>query len=352
MPILLYGANGYTGELVARRAAARGMAPSRLILAGRRAEALAPLAAELGFEARAFGLDGPNEIDRALRGVDVVLSCAGPFAHTARALAEACLRGRVHYLDITGETSVFEALWARDAEARAAGVMLLPGAGFDVVPTDCLAAHLAARLPSATRLRLAFQAGTGTMSRGTTLTAIEGVGQGGLVRREGALVRVPAAHETIEVDFGDGPVAAVAIPWGDVFTAYVTTGIPNIEVFVAVPRLARSLLRATRVLGPVLASAPVRRLLAAGARAGRPGPSASQRLARRSRLWGEARDDAGRAVVSRLETPEPYELTSIAALALAERALEGDAPPGYQTPARAYGQDLVLTFSGVTRRDD
>jgi short subunit dehydrogenase-like uncharacterized protein len=350
MPILLYGANGYTGELVARRAAARGLAPSRLILAGRRAEALAPLTAQLVLEARVFALDGADQIDRALRGVDVVLNCAGPFAHTATPLVEACLRGRVHYLDITGETSVFEALWARDAEARSAGVMLLPGAGFDVVPSDCLAAHLAARLPSATHLRLAFQAGT--MSRGTALTAIEGVGQGGLVRRDGALVRVPAAHATIEVDFGDGPVGAVAIPWGDVFTAYFTTGIPNIEVFVAVPRLARAFLRATRVLAPVLASAPVRRLLEAGARAGRPGPSESQRLTRRSRLWGEARDDAGRAVVSRLETPESYELTSIAALALAERALEGDAPPGYQTPARAYGQDLVLAFPGVTRRDD
>jgi short subunit dehydrogenase-like uncharacterized protein len=345
--ILLYGANGYTGELVARRAAARG---SRLILAGRRGEALAPLAAELGFEQRAFALDRPDEIDRALVGVDVVLSCAGPFTQTAKPLVDACLRARAHYLDITGEVAVFQMLWARDAEARAAGIMLLPGAGFDVVPSDGLAAHLAARLPSATHLRLAFRADG--MSRGTALTAVEGMGQGGLVRRDGALVRVPAAHASITVDLGDGPTVAVSIPWGDVFTAHVTTGIANIEVYVAVPWLTRTALRATRHLGPLLTSPTVLRFVRARVRSGGAGPSESRRRAGESRLWGEARDAAGRRVVTRLQAPDAYDLTAMLALELAERALAGDAKPGYQTPARAYGKDFVLGFPGVSRQDE
>jgi short subunit dehydrogenase-like uncharacterized protein len=349
MSILLYGANGYTGELVARRATACGVSASSLILAGRRSETLAPLAAELGFAQRAFTLDRPNEVARALAGVKVVLSCAGPFVRTAQPLASACLRAGVHYLDITGELDVFEALWARDADARAAGVMLLPGAGFDVVPSDSLAAHVASRLPTATHLRLAFRAGQ--ISRGTALTALEGAGQGGAVRRAGVLTRVPAAHQTIEVDLGDGPVKAVAIPWGDVFTAGVTTGIPNIEVYAAVPALTRALVRATRLVGPILASAPVKRLLEAGVRAGSRGPSESTRRAAHSLLWAEARDGDGRSVVSRMRTPEAYELTATLALALARRALAGDAPVGYQTPARAYGKDYILGVAGVSRED-
>jgi short subunit dehydrogenase-like uncharacterized protein len=348
--ILLYGANGYTGELVARRAATRGAAAAGLILAGRRAEALAPLAAELGCERRAFALDRPEDIDRALVGVDVVLSCAGPFTRTAKPLVDGCLRARAHYLDITGEVAVFQMLWARDAEARAAGIMLLPGAGFDVVPSDGLAAHLAARLPSATKLRLAFRAGG--MSRGTALTAVEGMGQGGLVRRDGTLVRVPLAHAAIDVDLGDGPTVAVSIPWGDVFTAHVTTGIPNIEVYAAVPWLTRTALRATRLLGPLLANASVQRIARAGVRATGAGPSEGRRRAGQSRLWGEARDDAGRVVVTRLQAPDAYDLTASLALALAERALAGDARPGYQTPARAYGKDFVLGFPGVSRQDE
>jgi short subunit dehydrogenase-like uncharacterized protein len=347
MSLIVYGANGYTGTLVAEHAAERGLP---LIVAGRRGDEVTALAARLGVPHRIFGLDDPGEIDRGITGAKVVLSCAGPFSRTAGPLVSGCLRGRAHYLDVTGEVGVFEAVWRRDADARAAGVMLLPGAGFDVVPSDCLAAHLHHRLPSATHLRLAFQA-VGRLSRGTALTGIEGVAGGGLVRRDGNLTPVPAGHRTITVDFGRGPRKAIAIPWGDVFTAHVTTGIPNIEVFLAAPTPLRVVLRATRVLGPLLATAPVQRLLKARIRAGAAGPTAEQRRQGRSLLWGEARDQAGRVVASRMQTPEAYELTRWSAVAIAERVLGGDAPIGFQTPARAYGKDFVLGLPGVQRED-
>jgi short subunit dehydrogenase-like uncharacterized protein len=347
MSLIVYGANGYTGALVAELAAERGLP---LIVAGRRADEVTALATRLGAPHRVFGLDDPAQVDRGLAGARVVLSCAGPFTRTAGPLVSACLRARAHYLDVTGEVAVFEAVWRRDAEARAAGVMLLSGAGFDVVPSDCLAAHLHHRLPSATQLRLAFQA-VGRMSRGTAITSVEGVAGGGLVRRAGKLTPVPSGHRTITVDFGRGPRKAIAIPWGDVFTAHLTTGIPDIEVFLAAPAAMRTVLRLTRVLGPLLATAPLQRLLKARIRAGAAGPTAEQRQQGRSLLWGEARDPAGQVVVSRLQTPEAYELTRLTAVAIAERALAGDAPVGFQTPARAYGKDFVLGFPGVERQD-
>jgi len=245
---------------------------------------------------------------------------------------------------------VFEALARRDAAARAAGFTLLPGAGFDVVPSDCLAAHVAQRLPSATHLTLAFSAGT-RMSRGTALTAIENAHAGGLVRREGALVRVPSGWRTRRIDFGDGAQPAITIPWGDVATAYHTTGIPNVEVYVALPFAVRAAMRAARAFGPLLATGVVQRALAAVVRRRAPGPTADERARRRSRLWAEARDAAGRVVQARLVTPESYELTSITALDLAARALRGELPPGYQTPARAGGADYILGVPGVNRED-
>lgn len=150
---IIYGANGYTGALIAREAVRRGMRP---ILAGRRADSIAGLAGELGLQHRAFSLDTRAKLDDAIRGNALVLHCAGPFKHTSRPMADACLRVGTHYLDITGEEQVFEMLAARDAEAKAARVVLFPGVGFDVVPSDCLAAHLKRRLPSATRLALGF----------------------------------------------------------------------------------------------------------------------------------------------------------------------------------------------------
>jgi short subunit dehydrogenase-like uncharacterized protein len=346
-PWLLYGANGYTGELVARLAAGRGHRP---ILAGRRAGAVCALAEELHLERRLFALDDPARVDDALRGMSLVLHCAGPFSRTARPMADACLRTRTHYLDITGEVAVFEELAARDAEAREATVMLLPGCGFEVVPADCLAVHLKVRLPGARRLSLAYAA-FGRLSRGTATTAIEGLGRGGLVRRGGILTPVPPAWRARRIDFGDGPRTAITIPLGDLSTAWRSTGIPDIELYLAAPLGLRVVAVATRYLGPLLRSEAARRLLTARVRAGVPGPTAEERRRGRALVWGEAEDDAGRRATSRLRLPEGYTFTGRAALAVVERVLAGQAPAGFQTPAKAYGPDFVLGLEGVTRTD-
>jgi len=349
--LMIYGANGYTGALIARRAKARGVA---VVLAGRNQGALAALGAELDLPYRCFTLAGAGagdaELDGALRGMAAVLNCAGPFSATAAPLVDGCLRARVHYLDITGEVAVFEALSARHGEAIAAGITVLPGAGFDVVPSDCLAAHVKQVLPSATHLVLAFRTSS-RMSHGTAVTAIDQAHAGGLIRRDGQLVRVPAGWRTRSVDFGDGAEKAISIPWGDVATAYHTTGIGNIEVYIGVPLAVRTATRATRLLAPLLASDGVRQFLRARVQRRPPGPTAQQRARGQSRLWAEARDAAGRVARARLRAPEAYELTTWTALELAERAARGDLPRGFQTPARACGADFVLSFPGVERLD-
>jgi short subunit dehydrogenase-like uncharacterized protein len=258
MAALLYGSNGYTGNLIAGLAASYGIAP---ILAGRNGAAVAAQAAKLGLPHRSFALDDPDAIDRGLQGIEVVVHCAGPFTHTSRPMADACLRNHVHYLDITGEIEVMEALAARDAEARATGIMIMPGTGFDVVPSDCVALFLKQQLPTATHLKLGIR-GTGALSHGTATTMVEHRARGGVVRRAGKLMQVPTAWRTRTIDFGDGrPRTAITIPWGDIATAYRTTGIPNIEVYAAVPAATRYLALAARYLGPVLASSFVKRQL-------------------------------------------------------------------------------------------
>jgi short subunit dehydrogenase-like uncharacterized protein len=345
---LIYGANGYTGDLIARMAAARGQRP---VLAGRDAPAIGRLASELSLEQSTFALDDPSQVDRGLEGALVVLHCAGPFSRTSRPMADACLRTKTHYLDITGEAVVFESLAARDREAKAAKVMLLPGAGFDVVPSDCLALHLKRRLPGATHLRLGFQP-IGRLSRGTATTMIENLHRGGLVRRDGRLTGVPAAWKTRTIDFGRGPRTAMTIPWGDVATAYHSTGIPNIEVYMAAPTRLRVATRLSRYVAPLLATKVVQGWLKSRIRSGPPGPTDAERARGASLLWGEASDATGRRAVSRLRTPEGYTLTALAALAIVDKVLGGDAPVGFQTPAKAYGADFVLGLEGVERVDE
>lgn len=342
---LIYGAYGYTGRLVVRYALERGLRP---ILAGRNAETLRVLADETGLEHRAFALDNVDEVARNLEGISAVAHCAGPFSRTALPMAEGCLAAGAHYIDITGEIEVFETLAAMDARAKEAGVMLLPGAGFDVVPSDCLAMHLKGRLPSAARLVLAFYS-KGKPSHGTATTIVENLAKGLFVRKNGQLTKVPAGWKRRTIDFGKGPMGAVTIPWGDVSTAYYSTGIPDIEVYMAAPAALRAFTVAGRYLGWLLGSGPVQRYLRRKVDAAPAGPTDAQRARDYCLLWGEVTNDAGQRVEARLRTPDGYTLTALTVLAIIDRILAGNAPPGYQTPAKAYGADLILEIEGVTR---
>ena len=290
---LIYGANGYVGEAAARLAVEQGLEP---ILAGRNEAKVATLANELGLEHRICELDDTDGLDRALRDVPLVVHLAGPYQTTSRPMVEACLRAGAHYLDITGEIPVLERLAGRDAEAKANGVMLLPAVGFDVVPTDCLAAHLQRRLPSATRLTLGFQrVGQAGLPPGTQRTGIELLPYADVVRRGGRLVAPEPSVATRTMDFGNGPLEATRITWGDVFTAYHTTRIPDIEVYTVLSVPARRALALARRLRPLFGFASLRALLRLGVRAG---PTAEQRAATVTHVWGEVADDEGRVATA------------------------------------------------------
>jgi short subunit dehydrogenase-like uncharacterized protein len=346
---LIYGSYGYTGSLLVEQAIKAGLQP---LLAGRDAEKLAAQARTLSLPAVSFDLSNTEALEAALRQVPLVVHCAGPFVHTYRQMVEACLRTGTHYLDISGEIPAFEALAGMSDAAREKNITLMPGAGFDVVPSDCLAAHLKRRLLTATSLKLYIRSVKGGVSRGTARSAVENMQRGGMLRRDGSLIRVPAAAKTVEVDFGRGPVKAVLVGWGDVSTAYHSTGIPNVEVYMALPQAVVGFMKSTRWLGWLLYTRPVKEILKAAIGLIPSGPSREQNRTSFSLLIGEATDTEGNRAVSRLKTPESYYLTALTALAIARRVLAGDFKPGFATPSMAYGPDFILEFDGVERTDE
>lgn len=345
---LIYGSYGYTGQLIANLAVQQGLKP---ILAGRDERQLREQAERLDLEYRAFSLEDTSALYAALQEVDGVLHCAGPFVHTFRRMAEACLVTRRHYVDISGEIAGFEALAQMDDDAKRAGIMLLPGAGFDVVPSDCLAMHLKKRLLSSTQLRLYIRSVRGGVSRGTAHSAIENMHRGGMIRRDKELVSVPPAWQVREVDFGRGPVKVASIGWGDVSTAYYSTGIPNIQTYMAFPPFAIRLMQSLRVIGPLVYTRPVKWVLKQALRLVRSGPTEEQRQNGFSLFIGEAVNDKGVSVSSKLKTPEGYSLTALTAVEIMRRILAGDLRTGFQTPSLAYGPNFILEFNGVERVD-
>ncbi len=167
----------------------------------------------------------------------------------------ACIVAKTHYLDITGEIAVFESAHGLDAEAKTAGLILCPGVGFDVVPTDCVVLMLKRALPEATELALGFTMSGRNMSKGRAKTLVEGLGKSGRVRRGGLLVEFPVGRGMRRIDFGRGERLAMPIPWGDVSTAYYTTGIPNITVYTPISPLSAAISRLNSVLAPLFRSA-------------------------------------------------------------------------------------------------
>ena len=340
---MIYGANGYAGRLLAREAVKQGLRP---VLAGRKRHEIEALANALGLECRVFRLNNASATQQALKDISVVAHCAGPFSATSRPMIDACLASQTHYLDITGEIDVFVQAHARNAEAQSAGIVICPGAGFDVIPTDCLAACLKKALPDADRLALGFDSRSG-FSPGTAKTSIEGLKHGGKVRIDDEIRTVPLVYQSREIDFGNGTKYAVTIPWGDVATAWFTTGIDNIEVFVPMAPSAALRLRRLDWLRPVLALAPVQALLKFLASRRVSGPDTDQRRDAPTFVWGEAQNPAGKKVVARVKTANGYDVTVHGTLLAVRHLLSGeDILPGYYTPARLLGERCVEQLPG------
>ena len=344
--ILIYGATGYTAKLIAALARQRGVKP---VLAGRHDAKTRRVAESFDMDAKVFGLDDRDRLDAALSDVAVVLHCAGPFSRTSRAMVDACIRTSRHYLDITGEIDVFEACAARSPQAADNGVMVLPGVGFDVVPSDCLAAHAASKVVSPKRLTLAI-AGPTTLSRGTAKTIVEGIGQPSRVRRGGHIVPLKKPIRR-EIDFGNRSVPCVSITWGDVAIAYHSIGTDDIEVLFASTPEVEQAVNLNPLLRFLLTTGFAQKMIKRRIDKQPEGPDTSEREQGSSTLFAEVEGANGEVASAMLRTPEAYSLTADSALTIAMRVASGDHKPGFQTPSMAFGADFVVDLEGVTRED-
>lgn len=278
---------------------------------------------------------------------DLVLSCMGPFQETWSPVLELCLASRAHCLDICAEWRVFEALHDADARAKDAGIMVLPGIGFDVVASDCLAAHVAQRLPDATHLQIGIS-GLELVSRGSARTIAMLVGEPIRVRRNRKIVADPRIRDET-FDFGDGPARAIAVSWGDISTAYYTTGIPNIDVYFEATPAATTLAFANRTFGWMFRNPLAARATQQFASRIHPGPTAAERASRRITVVARATNAHGRSIESRLVTNEAYTFTAQAACAVMKQVANGCVEPGFQTPGKLLGADFVLQIEGSKR---
>ena len=339
---MIYGAYGYSGQLIAELARERGLTP---ILAGRDSDKTRTLAERLGFDWRVFPLDDPQVIVENLSDIDAVIHCAGPFSATSSPMVDACLRAATHYFDITGEISVFEHAHSAqiDAAAKKAGIVICPGVGFDVVPTDCLARALLEALPDATHLALGFH-GNMSVSPGTAKTIVETLGYGTFARRNGKLVNIPI--EVRDIDYGKGPRQSMSVSWGDVSTAFYTTGIENITVYWPANDAMIRQFRFSRLLQPLLRLRFVQNFIKGQIEKKVEGPSQEKRDQQQVHLWGEVRNAHAQSISARITTANGYTVTQLAPIAIIEHLLQHHVTAGSTTPALLMGKDFASQLAG------
>ena len=341
---LLYGANGYTGKLIAKIASTYSLQP---ILAGRTEANIKPLADELQLPYRIIDLDNKVQLKNALSEVKLVLHAAGPYVYTAKQMIEACLQTSVHYIDINGDISVFEMLKKYDAAAKEKNIMVMPGVGFDVVPTDCIALQLKNKMPDATHLKLAFASVGGGLSHGTAITMAGKIGEGGVVRENEKIVRKPLGQKGMWVNFGQKKLFVMTIPWGDISTAYTTTGIPNIETYTGMAPKVYRILKFQWAFNWLLRTEFVRNIIRKKIKAKPAGPSDEQRKNSSSFVWGEACNATGEKITTGISCLDGYTLTAHSSLLISKKILEGNFKTGFQTPAGCYGEDLIMEVPGT-----
>lgn len=343
MKYILYGATGYTAQLIIKESLAKGLKPT---LAARNSEKLQKLAKEYQLDYLCFSLDNTEEVAQQLKSFDVCINAAGPFSQTAKTMIEGCLLSSCHYLDITGEIGVFELAKSYDQQAKQKKLMIMPGVGFDVVPSDCLANYLKAKMPSAQNLELAFTSIGGALSHGTASTMLENLGEGSAARVNGKIVKVPLGHLSKKIDFGEVKHWTMTIPWGDISTAYSSTKIPNIVVYTGVPKSTIQMMKFQSLYNPILKTNFVKSLLQKWVDKNLYGPSSKKNASGKSLLWGEVTDAKGSKVSALLKCKEGYLLTALCSVNICLKVLNNNFQEGYQTPASAYGYSLILEIEG------
>lgn len=335
---VLYGATGFTGQLIARHAVAAGLRP---VLAAREPRALAELGRELGLEARCAKIDDPDSLARMLAGRAAVVNAAGPFALTQPAVAEASLRAGVDYFDLSGDAPLLESLGGLGADFAAANRALVPAIGFDVVFSDAAIADAASRIGPVRSVRLGLSFFRPTMSQGSWKSALEEPSIA-LVRRDGRLCERPASHRRELFDFGSGPRSGEIVTWGDLVTAAWTTGAPDVTVLVQADWSARI---AGITLG-LLKSPPGlwlgRRMISCFPA----GPDARQRSRNHSSIVAEVTDQAGNVARTALRTADPYDMTARAVVAAMQELPALDGRHGLMSPTMAFGAAQLLAIDG------
>jgi len=336
--LMIYGANGYSAQLIIEELIARNIKP---ILAGRNKKAIAKVAEKFSCQYNIFDLTEEVKALEALKNIHTVIHCAGPYKYTAKEMIDLCLASKTNYLDITGEMPSLAYAFGCSKKAKEEGIVILPSVGFDVIPTDCLAKMLKEEMPDAKFLKLGFYNKGGGISRGTSLTSLEFTGGSGKVRMDGQIIDSPIGEYSLKIEKKAFQFYGISIPWGDVFTSFISTGIPNIEVYFGLSKFLFKVRHLLFIITRIFEIEFVKKLMSSYIKHFFSGPNKNQRDKTQTYIYGSVSNEKGVLIEKVFQVMEGYNLTAKGAVESAIRVLNNEVKPGTHTPSLAFGSDYL-----------
>lgn len=339
---MIYGATGFTGKLIIEQCHTIETSP---VLAGRDREKLKKLSEESGYSYRVFDLTNQDKIERELREFDFVVNVAGPFWKDIELLVNACINSHTDYIDLVAGPELSEL----HESALMKDVMLLPGVGFSIVPSDCLKGYLLTKCPDATHYSV-FISGLNSVSRGTARGGFEIFKKGILFRRNGSLERVSDFSEK-SIDFGTGGTPCIPMPWGEIHAAHRFTGIHTIRTYAEATKMRRQFLFSMKYLRRLFATSFMQKRLQSMVDSWPEGPDAAEMSREKSTVAGVIQNERGEQHGARIHTAEGYRFTAQSVCAIVNLVLSGKRASGYQLPGTLFGYKFVLDIEGVSMED-
>ena len=343
--IVVIGATGYTGGLVAR-ALTHGR--DSVVLAARDPDRLAEAAAGAGNPpTQPVDVTDPGSLRSLIREGDAVINTAGPFTELGDPVVAACVDIGAHYLDTTGEQPFMKATYERYHDAaRRAGVSVVNAMAFEYALGDCAVALAADGLGPLRSLDVVYAWGGTASSRGTRRTVLRMLGRGAHQRHDGAYHRRPAGTGSRRVTLASGrTLHAVQFGAGEVVTAPRYLEVRDARGWVVVGKTAA---RIAPVVAPALPYVmPLLRPVLQPLATWKPDPTPAEREASDFTIRVELEAADGAKAALEVQGSDPYGLTADAAIHGARRVLEPDAPRGVLAPSQLVEPRAFLDAMGV-----
>lgn len=327
--ILIYGAAGFMGQLFLKT------------IHGEKLDIV--LGARDNFSStytlRLFLLDNQTTIIENIKDVKLLINLAGPFKNTNKQLVEACIANGTHYIDIAGEVTELETVFAYDIKAKNANIMLMPGAGFGVVPTDIVANLAKDKLPDATHLKIAYITNGGA-SKGTLKSVLTDINKDGVILENDVFNKAMPAFKTFQFLVYNKEQEVVYNPWrADLFSAKISSGIQNIETYANFPSFIVKMMHGKLlwlrdfILKRLINLFPI-------------GPSEQQLEKGFTICFAEVKNAKGEKANAYIYGPEAYVFTANTLLAITKNIVANNFKSGFQTP-NIYGKELLKSIPNI-----